>query len=207
MIRAAFLVLVWAPASLMAGMTTMITDTQPIIDWPLCRCGLALPASLDFALFDYSNQPKLCGIDSIQFTMTIEDGDTGVGQFDANKLFLGLDNVNTGLALNGFQTGQENTLSFTLDRAAGLTDATIQQILDNLNDDGQLFASIIDTTPDDNNVNLYSVFDTSLNILGTTCINPDPNGVPEPTAIAVWGVIGAAGMIYSYRRKRVRSNH
>lgn len=188
----------------MAGMTTTITDTQPIIDFPLCRCGTPLPGVLDFALFDYSTQPKLCGLDRLDFTFTMEDGDTAPGNFDFNNLSLALDDIDTGIKLNGFAGGQENTLTFSLVRGTEnwLSDQTIEKILDSLNDDGQLFASIVDSTPNDNEVNLYSALDTQLSLTGTIC--EDPNQVPEPATILVWGTAAAIGLVH-WRRRRIQA--
>jgi hypothetical protein len=187
------LALLSATTPAFAGLTKTITDSQPIIDWPLCRCGTPMPGVLDIALFDFSTQPKLCTIDQIDFTFTMEDGDTGVGDFDYNNLSLALDDVNTGIKLNGFKSGQENTLSFSI---ANLSDSVMSQLLNKLND-GQLLASIVDATPNDNDVNLYSIFDTTLSLTGTC---PDP--IPEPTAILVWAAAGGAMVVARMRRKR-----
>jgi hypothetical protein len=194
MMRSLFaLALLSATTSAFAGLTKTITDSQPIIDWPLCRCGTPMPGVLDFALFDFSTQPKLCTIDRIDFTFTMEDGDTGVGEFDYNNLSLALDDVNTGIKLNGFKSGQENTLSFSL---SGLNETTMNQLLSKLND-GQLLASIVDATPNDNDANLYSIFDTTLSLTGTC-----PDAIPEPTAILVWAAAGGAMVVARMRRKR-----
>jgi hypothetical protein len=104
-----------------------------------------------------------------------------------------LDDVNTGIKLNGFKSGQENTLSFSI---ANLSDSVMSQLLNKLND-GQLLASIVDATPNDNDVNLYSIFDTTLSLTGTC---PDP--IPEPTAILVWAAAGGAMVVARMRRKR-----
>lgn len=189
-----------AAASASAGMTATITDTQPIIDWPLCRCGIPLPGVLDFALFDFSGQGELCSISGIDLSLTMQDGDTGVGDFDRGNLTLGLDGIDTGIKLDGFKQGQELSLSFQADSSSPgwISDETMQQILAKIKDDGQLFASIIDKTPDDNNINLYSTFDTTLRLTGTVC--PEP--VPEPMSFAVWGLLSAAVLWYTRRRVR-----
>lgn len=201
MFRYAMAVLLAVPMTgAWAGMTTTITDTQPIIDYPLCRCGTPLPGVLDFALFDFSTQAQLCNLDRIELTFTMQDGDTGIGDFDYNNLTLALDDVNTGLKLNGFGSNQEPTLTLSLERGGPnwMSDATVQQILDRLNEDGQLFASIVDATPNDNDANLYSMFDTTLALSGTTGCQ-----VPEPATILVWGVAGLA-LAYRMRVRRDR---
>jgi hypothetical protein len=191
--------LLLATSSAFAGLTQTITDSQPIIDWPLCRCGTPLPGVLDFALFDFGNQAKLCTIDKMEFTFTMEDGDTAPGNFDFNNLTLALDDVNTGIKLNGFASGQENTLTFSLDRNSPnwISDSVMNQILGKLNSDGQLLASIVDATPNDNDANLYSIFDTTLKLTGTC-----PDAVPEPDAILVWGIAGTAIVVARMRRRK-----
>jgi hypothetical protein len=191
------LALLASVASSWAGPIKTITDTQPIIDFPLCRCGTPLPAVLDFALFDFSTQPKLCSLRGLELTLTMQDGDTGPADFDFNNLSLALDGVNTGIKLNGFQSGLENSLVFSINDSMPnwLGSGTIAQILDKLKD-GQLMASIVDATPNDNDVNLYSAFDTRLSLMGE-CPD-DPNSVPEPEAILVWGV---AGLVLAYRAR------
>lgn len=204
MAKVAVATLLWIQAQVgLAGMTLTITDTQPIIDWPLCRCGKPLPGVLDFALFDFSGQGKLCGLDSIDLTLTMQDGDTGVGDFDRGNLFLGLDGINTGISLDGFTTDQELALSFHANssQAQWLSDDIVEQLLERLNEDGQLFASIIDLTPGDNEINLYSMFDTSIALTGTVC--HDPNPVPEPLSVATWTLLGVSALFYARRRRRV----
>ncbi|MBY0589492.1 hypothetical protein K2X85_20140 [bacterium] len=196
-------ILLGMTTSSFAGLTQTITDSQPIIDWPLCRCGTPLPGVLDFALFDYGNQAKLCTIDKMEFTFTMEDGDTGAGNFDFNNLTLALDDVDTGIKLNGFNSGQENTVTFSLDRNSPnwISDSVMNQILSNLNSDGQLLASIVDATPNDNDANLYSIFDTTLKLTGTC-----PDAVPEPEAILVWAAAGTVLVVARMRRKKLASN-
>jgi hypothetical protein len=203
---AAILVHLTLAAAAPAGMTHTITDTQPIIDWPLCRCGPPLPGVLDFALFDFSGQGGLCSLSAIELSLTMQDGDTGPGDFDHGNLFLGLNGVNTGLRLDGFKGGEELSLAFSLDSSSPdwISQEAIDQILAKLNEDGLIFASIIDVTPDDNNINLYSIFDTTLRLTGTVCTDP----IPEPASLAVWGLLAAAAL-YGARRRRsgcARSN-
>lgn len=198
MLRVAICALLALPAAhCFAGLTQTITSTQPIIDWPLCDCADPMPGVLDFALFNFDGK-SLCSIDSMQFSMTIQDGDTGMGDFDYNNLSLALDGVDTGLKLNGFKAGEEDSLTFTLDKNSPNWNANaMQQILDKIKTDGQLFASIHDATPDDNAIQLYSSFDTTLSLTGQVC--PDPSAVPEPATYLIWG---AAGAVFAYRMRR-----
>lgn len=181
-----------------AGEITICSDVQPMIDFPDCHCGDVLPAKLPFAMFDYSGQPRLQTITGISVSMTIQDGDTGVGELDFNKLTLGLDSVDTGLKLNGFGKGKEPslTLSWHAGDPGWPSQQKLAQILTDLNQDHQLVASILDATPGDNVVNLYSAFDTQVCLTG---IPPGPAPVPEPTTLAVWGMLLATAVGWKRR--------
>src|SRR5438045_3271819 len=65
--------------------------------------------------YDFTAQPyaTLTSIDSISVTLGVNDGDTGVGEFDRDDLTLGLDGINTGLKLNDFLNGQIVTQTLT----------------------------------------------------------------------------------------------
>src|SRR5207253_4868811 len=93
--------------------------------------------------YDFSGQSYaiLNRIDSIVITLTANDGDTGVGDFDRDNLFLALDGVNTGIPLNGLLNDNITTItSFRLaDQAA---------VLAQLQLDGRLVATVIDTDAD-----------------------------------------------------------
>jgi hypothetical protein len=176
-----------------------ISDTQPMLDYPLCACNATLPAAFPFALFDFTGQPRLANLQSMQITLTLEDGDNARGEFDFNRLTLGLDNISTGLRLNGFRSGQEVTLTF--DSAAGtgswIGQSAANAILNSLYGDGmnQLLGNILDSTPDDNAVNTYSVNNTTLRLTGDR-FSP----VPEPASLLVWAA--AAGSWMCFRRRR-----
>src|SRR5690348_7819428 len=57
------------------------------------------------APYDFTGQTNglnnVTSIDSLTVTLTANDGDTGPGDYDVNSLTLGLDNIDTGLKLNG----------------------------------------------------------------------------------------------------------
>lgn len=179
-----------------------LTDTQPMIDFPdaNCSCGDLLPAELPFALFDFTGQPSLGSIKGLSITLTMQDGDTGLGQFDRDQLSLALDGVSTGLLLNGFNQGEENTLTFSLEQgdANWLSNDSLNQLLAALGDN-QLLASILDASPDDNGVLLYSFFDTTITLWGDMLSGGDP--VPEPASLAIWG-LGAALLIGRRLRRK-----
>ncbi len=179
-----------------------ITDTQPIIDFPDCSCSLPLPAELPFAIFDFTGQPRLVNLTSVELVFTMDDGDTAPGELDFNNLSLGLDRVHTSLLFNGFGSGQEPTLTLRMQQGDPnwLTPAMAQTLLEDVYDDRQLFASIVDATPNDNFVNLYSMFDTTIRLTGPT--TPGPNPVPEPGSLLVWGLTLGA-LACGWRRMRV----
>lgn len=183
-----------------AGLITVhrtISDTQPLIDIPSVP-NANLPAVLPFAIFDFSGQPTLSDLTGIEITLTMEDGDTGAGQFDFNQISLGLDDVPTGIALNGFSTGELNTLTFSLQAGdpGWLSAGAIQDLLTNLYSDNQLFGLLLDATPEDNCVNLYSAFDTTLKLTGTAQV------VPEPASWLIWGLIVGAATWRVVRQQR-----
>lgn len=183
-----------------AGIIT-ITDVEPMIDFPDCNCGKTLPELLPFALFDFTGQMPLATITGIEITLTMQDGDTALGELDYGNLTLQLDNVNTGIQLNDFPAGQEVERTFTLTNSDPnwLSAQDVENLILALNDN-QLFASIHDATPDDNKVNLYSVFDTTISITGEML--GGANQTPEPSSALLWGMAAAAafGMIRKRRR-------
>lgn len=193
------------PSMATAGIIT-ITDTEPMIDYPDCNCTDkdALPAVLPFALFDFSDQMQLATITGLEITLTMEDGDTGIGEFDEGNLTLQLDNVDTGIELNGFNAGEELTHTFSLDSTDPnwLSADILSDLILSL-EDNQLFASIKDATPDDNFVNLYSVFDTTIRITGEMLSGGGSDPVPEPASLLVWGMAGV--LAYRWKRRRQSS--
>jgi hypothetical protein len=136
-------------------------------------------------------------------TLTMEDGDTNPGELDYGNLTLQLDDVNTGIPLNGFPAGQEVERTFTLTNTDPnwLSPEQVENLLLALNDN-QLFASIHDATPGDNKVNLYSVFDTTISITGEMLGGTGQQPVPEPSSVLVWGaVLTVAARVLRKRRQ------
>lgn len=184
-----------------AGMITICSDKQPIIDYPTSACGCdTLPSKLPIAIFNFNGQPQLNDITGMHFKFTMLNGDTGVGELDYNKLTLGIGNVDTGLKLNGFKAGQENSLEFEWSKADSsfVGSDKLGQILADLNADGKLTASIMDATPNDNYAQLYSIFDTQLCLTGNA---KEPT--PEPASVLVWTALAAGAMAF---RRRHQSN-
>lgn len=121
--------------------------------------------------YTFGNKIQDCeSIESITVTLTLFDGDTGRGSFNTerNELTLGLDGIDTGIALNGFPDGETvtNTLSGVPKNMA--------QILAALKADGQLVGTVIDRSPNDNFVGILDTFDTILEITCATGQVPAP---------------------------------
>jgi hypothetical protein len=114
--------------------------------------------------YSFSNTGRIASLKQVTIKATILEGDTGSGEFDENDLFLELDNINTGIALNGFRTGQTDTrtISGVPNQGRALKAA--------LKKDGKLAARIIDADPNDqggNGVGIPANFETTLRIKGT----------------------------------------
>ncbi len=69
---------------------------------------------------------SLTSIDQTSVTMTIFDGDSALGDFDYDDLVLVLDNIDTGLKLNGFSSGQFTTLTISGANSAGAVLTALQ---------------------------------------------------------------------------------
>jgi hypothetical protein len=116
--------------------------------------------------YSFSNTGRIASLKQVTIKATILEGDTGSGQFDENDLLLELDNINTGIALNGFRdrgTGTEpdtRTISGIPNQKGALKAA--------LKADGQLAARISDADPTDTNLlGIPDNDETTLRIKGT----------------------------------------
>jgi hypothetical protein len=110
--------------------------------------------------YTFSKTGKIARLNHVTITATIFDGNTGPGEFDENNLFLALDGINTGIALNGFRGGTTDTLTISgkPNNSGAIRNA--------LKADQQLAATIIDTDPGDNFVSIPATAQTTLQIKG-----------------------------------------
>ena len=114
------------------------------------------------APFTFANVGKLRRLTKVTITLTVQDGETGPGDEDVDDLTLVLNGIDTGIALNGFPTGQipTRTISGSPQRAA--------EILASLKaNDGAVNATIRDADdPGDNSVGIPAAEDTTLVLEG-----------------------------------------
>ncbi len=167
------------------------------------RLSMTMPARLtDTPGFDFSsNFSSLTSVTFIQITLTLQDANSNQGGFDFNHLFLALDGVNTGLALNGFPgNGLEATLTFS-----GVVDqVTGAAIFTNLQD-GFLLGSIVTDNPNDTIISPNDLFvgNDALNATTTLALS---DAVPEPATYILVGagmLLILAPRVRRFRRDRI----
>lgn len=99
----------------------------------------ANPAELTATFWDFTGQGSLPSINFISITLTLQDGNTAMGEFDFNRVFLALDGINTGLAINGFRGGGlEDTLTIS-----GSLSPAVSNMLSIQLTDGMLVGTLI----------------------------------------------------------------
>jgi PEP-CTERM motif-containing protein len=167
------------------------------------------PQRGDIGLFAFANPAALASITGLELTLTMTDGDTANGQFDAGDLRLVLDGIDTGLLLDGFANGQTVTQTLSL---TNLDDALAQSLYAALIGDGALSANILDTDNDTaagfrdhvngkNFLTLAGGYNATLSLSGTPPASAiGPSAVPEPATLALAG-LGLAGVGLSRRRR------
>ena len=140
-------------------------------------------------------------IEWITVTLTIEDGDSGQGEFDFGNLTLGLDGIDTGLHLDGFAGSNIQTLTIQS------LNPTLQYALATALQDDQLNGSVLDSTPGNAPLGDTIAFpfriQTEIELLVHFSLTPpEPPAVPLPAAIFTGPL--AAGMVAACARKTRR---
>jgi hypothetical protein len=111
--------------------------------------------------FSFTKTSKIVRIKRIAITATITDGDSGVGETERGDLLLVLDGVNTGIPLNGYRNGLQDT------RTNGGVPINQRELRNKLRQDGELHATIKDRDPGPNqDIILPANFETTLVIKG-----------------------------------------
>jgi len=148
---------------------------------------------------------NVTSVDSLTVTVTsILDGDTGVGDYDRNQLFLGLDGVNTGLALNDLPNNGISTVTLT-QLAPALQAALIAAL-----QDGTLVGTIIDLSPGNatpaGDIISIPALDTTLDLTlsGPNLQAPGGGNVPLPAAVLVAPLGACVAGIYSRRFRKAK---
>jgi hypothetical protein len=146
---------------------------------------------------------NISSIDQLTVTLEMNDGDTGVGDYDFGSLTLGLDGHDTGLKLDGFTNN--NIVSLTLSSLS----VQLQNLIIADLADGQLVGSVLDATPGNSTpagdtIGFPFVVDTSLDLVvsGPNLAAPGGGGgnpVPLPAAVLVAPLGAGLAGIYSRR--------
>jgi hypothetical protein len=155
---------------------------------------LTVDTGYDFAGQDYAS---LTSIDKLTITLSINDADSDVGDFDFDNLTLGLDGIDTGLKLNGFPATGILTLNIE-----GPTGAA--GLLARLQEDGKLVGSVIDADSDGfSQANPLEFIGFPADIQTTLVIEGQGGGAPIPLpAAALMAPLGAGLFGMASRRFR-----
>lgn len=140
-------------------------------------------------VLNFSGQQMLSPIMSIGFTMTLWDGDTAPGDFDRDNLTLWLDDVNTGMPLNGFPNDQLATVTNWLPLRPAVQVALWAALAD-----GVVTADLMCGYPSNNNFRIPGGYKATLYLADTQ--------IPEPRTVwlCVAGALWLAGTRRSSRR-------
>jgi hypothetical protein len=149
--------------------------------------------------FTSQNYLGINSVDEISVTLTLLDGDTGMGEFDAGELMLELNDLNTGLALDGF-ANNATMVNYTVsgaNHAVGL--------LSLLQQDGLLLGRVLDLSPNDNYIKIrggymatLSLTDHELTVVPQSSDSVSVVPVPSAVLLSSFGVV-ATGWL---KRKR-----
>jgi hypothetical protein len=151
--------------------------------------------------YDFSGQGAngLTSVDSLTLTVTsVNDGDTGAGNYDFGHLFLALNGINTGIAVNGLLDGQIASATVTGTPNAASTTALLAALQAGTPIIGSLVDDLAVTgRPAGDQIGISGLTQTTLSITGASVV-----GVPVPAA-AVLAPLGAvAAGIYARRFRR-----
>jgi hypothetical protein len=135
--------------------------------------------------WDFTSQATISSITSITITLTLQDANAGFGggpdNFDFGHLFLALDGVNTGIALNGFRgSGLQDTLTIFGTVSPSTSTALMAQFADKM-----FVGTIITDNANDTVLQPNDIFVGNDTLNATTTLTL--NAVPEPATIALIG--------------------
>lgn len=182
--------------------------------------GAGQTAPIGASSFNFASQPQLLDIQSISITLTLIDGDTGLGpnglnetpyppdgathgddDFDVNSLSLQLDGIDlaANLLLNGFNNYDTNfalsasdfvTLTITGTPSASQAAALLTAL-----QDGQLSAFVLDSTglANSNGFQIPNTLIDRTTPLYTT-LSITGTAIPEPSTFALLGLVAAVAI-------------
>lgn len=135
-------------------------------------------------------------VQSLSWTFTIFDGDTGPGDFDFNDVSIGLDGIDTGILLNGFLDDQ--TITRTIN--GNLIGALATNVTNAIFTDNLLNVTLIDRTPNDNFWELPSSSRFEIAFFDIPDGGVNGGVVPEPASMAT--ILGLSIGMVLFRRIR-----